>query len=89
MIRLFGSAVKSFVLLRIPAPLEPLRERYNPVLERDGSIKPGLEEYVSKMRSQMRSHPAAFFGDLTGGKDSRLSRITVSVAMGQLLGQLL
>ncbi|NEO38914.1 MAG: hypothetical protein F6J90_22260 [Moorea sp. SIOASIH] len=65
--------------------MEPLRERYNPVLERDGSIKPGLEEYVSKMRS----HPAAFFGDLTGGKDSRLSRITVSVAMGQLLGQLL
>ncbi|NEO16220.1 MAG: hypothetical protein F6J98_45620 [Moorea sp. SIO4G2] len=67
MIRLFGSAVKSFVLLRIQAPLEPLRERYNPVLERDGSIKPGLEEYVRKMRS----HFAAFFGDLTGGKDSR------------------
>ncbi|WP_158517391.1 hypothetical protein [Moorena producens] len=47
--------------------MEPLRERYNPVLERDGSIKLGLEEYVRKMRS----HFAAFFGDLTGGKDSR------------------
>ncbi|WP_158069711.1 hypothetical protein [Moorena bouillonii] len=39
-------------------------------------------------RHATRSHPTALFGNLTGRKDSRLSRITVSVAMGQLLAQL-
>ncbi|NEN96841.1 MAG: hypothetical protein F6J94_23685 [Moorea sp. SIO1F2] len=57
-----------------------------------GNTIPGLEEYAHKMRLTFRhatrSHPTALFGNLTGRKDSRLSRITVSVAMGQLLAQL-